>query len=453
MDKLEKKIKNTINKQKLLKNNEKFILGVSGGPDSVALLHILYNLGFRPIIVHVNYQLRGKDSDLDEQFVKGLAKSLKLPIYSKRVDIRKHRGNLEENARNIRYYFFQTIVQKKLSSKNSKILVAHNADDQIETVLMNMLRGAGGRGLSGMNYQNNQIIRPMLDIWRLEIEDYLDKNKYEYRIDQSNFDLKFKRNQIRHQLIPKLEKENKNFKIMFLRKIKDNQKKYEKILVQAKKNYQIIKIKEEDEQITLDLDKWRKLNKNLQTGSLRLIIEKIKGNLLEVAEIHLKEISDLLKSPKSGVKKIIPGNIVIYKDYTTFEITDKLKINKLEKKAVKVPGVTNVSSGKIKAEIVKKIGKNDGFTVFLDYDKIRNAIQIRRRKAGDNFYPSGMTGKKKLQDFFVDMKVPQRERDGVPIIFSGKDILWIAGFRADRRFLANKDTNKILKLTYKGLIK
>ncbi len=483
---LQTKTKNTIKKYKLFSPSNKTVVGVSGGPDSVCLLYMLHNLGYQLIIVHLNYGLRGKDSDKDEKFVKDLAKKLNLLFISKKINISKNKGNLEEKARDARYEFFKKVAYKH---RIDKIAIAHTADDQIETVLMNMLRGTGLRGLCGMKYITKQsrkykvesryeVIRPFLDIWRLEIEEYLNKNKILYRTDNSNFDLRFTRNHIRHRLIPALEAENLQFKKMFLKKIKKFQNKYKEIFKKASSQLSVVSYSLSDKayfpdvhrgtarpdhkmignrEIVLDSNKFNKSEPSLQSEILRLAIEKITGNLKNITEINTKQSLKLIKSGKTGSQIHLQKKLRIFKDY------DKIKISLqstnynpqlIKKKVLQIPGITEISeiNMKIKTELQKKAKDHKQWTVdkknaFLDLDKCKKNIYIQGWKKGDWFYPLGMQGKKKLQDFFTDNKISKRTRKQIPIIVTEKNrIIWIAGFQLDNRFKITDKTKKILKL-------
>ncbi len=206
MKNLIKKIQNSIFENSLFRRNAKIILAVSGGPDSVCLLDVFLKLqkkyDLQLIIAHVNYNLRGKDSDLDEKFVRDLAEKYNLKVEILKPEI-KLKNNLEEKLRDIRYDFFEKIRQE---NNFDLIAVAHNLDDQAETVLMRLIRGSGLAGLAAMQFKNNLIIRPLLNITRQEILEYLKTNKLKYRIDKTNLQSIFLRNRIRNKLIPYIEK-------------------------------------------------------------------------------------------------------------------------------------------------------------------------------------------------------------------------------------------------------
>ncbi len=457
-DDLKEKFKKIIKENRLFKPGDKIVVGTSGGPDSVCLLHLLSTFpSFKIITAHLNHNLRSRESRQDEEFVKNLARKLGLKFYSKKLNWKKiKKGNLEEICRNGRYQFFGEVAKKE---KTDLVAVAHTADDQIETVLLNLLRGAGLRGLSGMKYATKfkvqsskfKVVRPLLTIWRKEIENYLAKNRIDFRVDRSNYDLRFTRNRIRHQLIPSLEVENPNFKVMFLEKITKNQKKYEAFQKEVEKFYKKIKLKETKAQIELDLKKFLKLNKNLKNELLRKVFEKLLGNLKEFGSIHLSEVNEILKKSKTGSFKKLPGGLVVYKDYEKVVVSCQSSVIsyfKIKKRTLKVPGITKIPEikAKIETEFVSEIDKSNRFTIFINYDKIKDSLKVRSRRNGDLFYPLGLGGKKKLQDFFVDLKIPRLMRDQIPIVSTNNEIIWIGKYRLDERFKVDKKTREILKI-------
>ncbi len=201
------KVRKTIEKQKLLGPDSRVVVAVSGGPDSVTLLSALNNLypGAELVVAHVNYQSRGQDSEADEAFTRRLAEQLKLPILVKKIRLDKDKAGFEARAREVRYHFFEEVRQKE---KADVIAVAHHSDDVVETMLLNLRRGAGPRGLAGMPYRRGDIVRPLLDVTRSEIESYLAAKRLSYREDKSNQDTRYRRNWVRHKLLPRLRREN-----------------------------------------------------------------------------------------------------------------------------------------------------------------------------------------------------------------------------------------------------
>lgn len=311
MKNLVKKIQNSVFENSLFERNAKIIIGVSGGPDSVCLLDIFCKLqkkySLQLIIAHVNYNLRGKDSDSDEKFVRDLAEKYNLKIEILKPEI-NFKANLESKLRDIRYAFFEKIRKK---NNFDWIAVAHNSDDQAETFLMRIIRGAGLLGLSAMKYKNNsrKIIRPLLAITRQEILEYLKINKLKYRIDKTNFESNFLRNKIRNKLIPYLKKNyNPNIRKTIFDSTVSIAEDYSYINELAEKAYQKSK--------GLSVKKILSLHPALQRRVLFRAISEKKQTDKNIEFAHIKEILKAIKSAKgknqtvnfAGLKMIRKGD-------------------------------------------------------------------------------------------------------------------------------------------------
>lgn len=314
MSNLIKKVQNTCFKQSLLKKGDKIILAVSGGPDSVCLLDLFSKLekkyALKLIVAHVNYGLRGRDSELDEKFVQDLAKKYNLKIFVKKV-LFKNKKNISENyLRNIRYNFFENLKKK---SNFDSIAIAHNLDDQAETFLMRIIRGSGLQGLSAMQFKNKSLIRPLLENTRDEILKYLKENKLKYRIDKTNFENNYFRNKIRNLLIPFLEKEfNPNIKeIIFksARSISEDYSFMEEIVERKTK-----KLKE------LKVSTVARLHPAIQKRIILEFIKKQKGDLKDIESANIEEILKIIKSTKGK------NQIVVFQGLKITRSGDKLNI-------------------------------------------------------------------------------------------------------------------------------
>ncbi|PIR73254.1 MAG: tRNA lysidine(34) synthetase TilS [Candidatus Moranbacteria bacterium CG10_big_fil_rev_8_21_14_0_10_35_21] len=313
---LTKTIQNTIFQNNLLEKDSRIVLGVSGGPDSVCLLNILFNLqkkySLELIIAHVNYGLRGKDSEQDERFVKTLAEKygLEMAILKPKIKAKK---NLENNLRDIRYIFFEKI---RKNNNFDLIAVAHNLDDQVETFLMRLIRGSGLSGLAGMKYQNEKIIRPLLGTTRKEILEYLKKNKLNYRIDKTNAEDLFLRNKIRNKLIPYLKKEfNPNITETIFAETQSIGEDYDFIFSSAQK-YNFSQF--------LSAKKILSFHPAIQKTILRQKIADLKSNLKNIEVSHIEEILKIIKSTKSK------HQVVIFKELKITRKGDKVVIRKIK---------------------------------------------------------------------------------------------------------------------------
>jgi tRNA(Ile)-lysidine synthase len=371
---------------------KRVVVGCSGGMDSVVLAHVLKELGYEVIIAHLNHQLRGKESDKDEKFVKDLAKKWKIPYIISKKQIPKY-GNLENNARLIRYKFLET-VRRKLDADYTA--VGHHLDDQIETILMHIARGAGLRGQRGMEYVSGNILRPLIDVPKKEIEKYARKNKLKYITDKSNFDLSHERNIWRHHVIPRLKKEDKDFE----EKIRDISscagEKLEKVIKEAK-NW----MKENLVDNRFNRDMFNVLSNDIKS---EIIIQ-----ILGADDLYQKSIDKLMRFinfGQTGKKMIVKGQTFLI-EYESIAVGMEQKEVELPKKRITVKGI---KWGKWK--IKSKYGQT---------------LYVRQWQEGDKFQPKGMKGTKKIRKFFIDKKIPQSERKQIPIIVNSKNDIMAVG--------------------------
>ena len=379
---------------------KKVVVGVSGGADSVALAHLLKKLGYKIVIAHLNHSLRGKDSDKDAEFVEKLAQIWGVPFVGCKKKIPK-KGNLENEARIMRYRFLE---EARKSQKAKFIAVAHHLDDQIETILMHIKRGAGLRGMCGMKMKSDKIIRPLLSVKKKDLLDYLKKQKLSFRTDKTNSDLNFERNHMRHVVIPDMNKGWKNFDKKILKFSEVAKQRMKKIESYSKKW-----IKNNVEKDKFGIKKFLLLPDEIQSEVIFML-----AGYIDVYEKNVKEVIGLIKKDITGKEKKI-GGVVFLVQYgnvvvklcrdAKFCVPTCLPTKKLTKKPI----------------------------IWGDY-KISYAgsdeIYVRQWQPGDRFYPSGMKGSKKLQDFFTDQKIPKPKRQKIPIIVDKKDnILAISDIR------------------------
>jgi len=378
---------------------KRVVVGVSGGADSVALAHILTRLGYQVTIAHLNHGLRGKESDADEQFVEKLAKKWGVPCTTKKIRL-SNKGNLENQARILRYVF----LEKMRRDTNAKfIAVAHHLDDQIETILMHMMRGAGLRGLCGMKIQANKIIRPLLNIRKQELIDYLKKERIKYRTDESNFNTKFRRNLLRHEVIPKLRKKDKDFEKKLLKVSEAAQKRMETVEKQA--------------------TEW--IQKHvIDSGFERLVFLRLPDEVRSEVLFQLCGTQDIYRPSIQKTKELIQKGI-----------TGKQK--KIGKHTFQIQYDRVIFYKGFKADSVPERAQLQAHEIRWGHWKLKykgsETLYVRTWQPGDRFQPAGMQGSKKLQDFFVDKKVPKSERHQIPIVVNEEDrILSVGNLRLDK---------------------
>jgi len=452
-----------IKKYSMLSGGEKVLIGLSGGPDSVCLLHVLHilkdKLRLELNAVYLDHGLRPDETPAEIVFCKKLCAGLNVTFLSKAIDVKTYalaeKLNLQEAARHMRYWSYD-ITAYELQANS--IALAHTADDQAETVLMRLFRGSGATGLSGIPPVRKNIIRPLIEVERKEIEAFLDKNRIDFVIDSSNLKKDYVRNRIRLSLIPHLKEFNPDL-IGTLSKtaalFRDDESYFELIVTRT-----LMKLisRKTDTRIELFLSPFGNMDKVIIRRVLRRAIDETKG-LRGISFIHIEDIIGLLREGDPGDRIYLPKGVRVIKDYSTLVLTAESPVT-LETCQVEVPGETVLKEAGMvfKASLISieeadsqsKLGLWISFGLF-DADCLTFPLFARPRKDGDFFHPSGFGGRKKLQDFFVDLKVPRDERNRIPIITSGEDIIWVAGHRGDERFKVHEGTTKVLKIDIKKL--
>mgnify|MGYP000852373627 FL=1 len=455
------KVLKTIREYNLIEDKDNIVVGVSGGPDSMTLLYVLLDIKkeihMNIYVAHVNHGVRGKEADEDEEYVRKISKSLGLPFYSKRIDMegyaKENKLSSEEAGRKLRYEFFREILS---SVGGGKIAVAHNKNDQAETLLMRFLRGTGIDGLKGMEYKKGDIIRPLLDISRKEIEAYVSERHIQTRLDKTNLEPIYNRNKIRLELIPYIEK---NFNPNIIETLSRTSK---VMMLDSsfledyswKIYYEIVKVQNESS-IILDKGLFLKQDKSIMQRVIRNSILKINGSLQGFTERHISDIVNLFKDNTTGKSIDLLNGIVAKTSY------DRLIIEKgqnVEKKSLNyklnIGGTTNIEEFNLSLETTVlpiekfKINFNNRFIKYFDYDKIEGNLFVRNRLKGDKFVPFGMKGKKKLKDLFIDEKVPKEDRDTIPLIADEENIIWVVGFRTSELYKITASTKNVLAIKY-----
>jgi tRNA(Ile)-lysidine synthase len=457
----------TIKKHNLIDKGESVIVGVSGGADSICLLHILYSLrnrlGIKLFAVHINHMLRGSEADADEDYVREFCKSLGIDLYTESINIREiaaiNAVSVEEAGREARYEQFAKYA-KRLGA--SKIAVAHNKNDQSETVLMNIIRGTGLDGLKGIEYKRGAIIRPLMDIERKEIESYCSMNALNPRVDSSNLKNIYTRNKIRLELIPYIDKlfeagiSDKLYKLSLM--IKDD---LDYIGNSADILYSRCLVKSEDEEIGLNLDLLKNQHIALIKRVLRTAVKKVKGDLKGVESKHVESVVNLIMNGRTGSTVCLTDKIRAEKSYDILRIYKPGHEDTHEyfEMMIEIPGTNYIESLKsyITADIVEKNSESTkcfennckSSVQFFDYEKLKTGIYIRYRKEGDLFKPYKSNGTKKLKEYFIDNKIPRNLRETIPLVAKDKDIVWIIGYKISDKFKVTENTKYILKLECK----
>lgn len=418
-------IQRTIETQHLLPSGQHVIVGVSGGADSVALLRAMHQLGIAPLTVaHLNHQLRGEAADGDEQFVRELADALDLPFVSEKADVRGLANSsgisTEMAAREARHAFFQTI------GKDAVIALAHHADDQAETFLLKLARGAGMDGLCGMPFAQQigtiRLIRPMLDIPRAEIMDWLNANSYDWREDASNQSTDFLRNRVRNIVLPMLEKElNPNIRKTILRTM--DILRSENAYVDAASS----RIALENTTDTTTLEAAATLAQPLALQR-RIVRKWLFDNGAEAADFDAVEKILSLAATATGT--------AYFELNATHRIVFEYGVLRIENQPSSRPAPQWKWTIKHGTGWKKDHGKGAGILpaeASFNADKVGDSrIEIRRFEPGDRMAPLRMEGHRKLQDIFTDQKIPRAQRPHIPIVVCRGEIIWLPGYRTAR---------------------
>jgi tRNA(Ile)-lysidine synthase len=477
MDILKEKVLKKIRKNRMVETDDKIILAVSGGPDSIAMLYLMndlrYELRCSLHIAHLNHCLRGEESDVDAEFVKEQALKLNIPITVENLYVKSmitNKESIESGARRIRYDFYKKVMS---DVKADKVAQGHTADDQAETILMRLLRGSGTKGLSGIPPVRDDIyIRPLIEISRSEIEAYLQSIGVEPRRDSSNLSTEYDRNRIRHELIPLLEEKfSPNIKSI-LQTTGDILRTEDDFLATLTKasfgksvtffntppnpsqegNLLIPPLEKNPPKIIIQINDFKEQHLAIQRRILRLAIESLLGDLNRYDFQHIDEIMSLIDNGMTGSSISLPRGIIAEKSYG--EIIIKLgKSESIEPfdYIIKIPGEIHISQLGLK--VTTSFGEFGNYSKELyqktfDYDIIKGDLHLRNRQQGDKFQPLGMSGTKKLKEYFIDKKIPRSQRNKIKILTDGNNIMWIVGYNTiDDRYKVTTQTKTHLNVT------
>lgn len=449
----------------VLKAGTLVLVGVSGGADSVCLLHVLYSLGklngFSVAAVHVNHMLRAEESMQDEKYVKDICEQWGIPLKIYRKDVKSYskekRCSVEEAGRILRYALFHDL-KNELNAQY--IAVAHHKEDQAETIFLNILRGSGLNGICGMEDIQGCIIRPLLNVEKSEIYEYLSRNNLKYRTDSSNLSNIYARNAIRNRIFPEIARQTGFNVTHSLVRLSDIVKADRDFLERlAEENYESILISKSEHSIELDRDKLAGLDFAVSGRIVRIAWENLTGSRKGLESKHVKAALGL--AAEKGKNKAIdfPCGIIFKTEY------DRAYVMKKEESEAPVPFSMEVRApadillkeinilARFRVYTADEFGKNFGrfekpgeksLIQLFDYDAVAEGINIRYRLPGDVFAPYGGPGKKKLKDFFIDQKIPRHKRDEILLLADGREIIWIVGLRTSEKYRVTKFTKNIL---------
>jgi len=492
---LEQRVLDFIQQHHLLSANEKLVVAVSGGADSVCLFHILVGLKeklkVKLHLAHLNHQLRDTDSEADADYVSGLARKFGIPATIERRDVKGYqkqkRLSLEEAAREVRYRFLTEVAG---ATGAERVAVGHTCDDHIETILMHLIRGAGTRGMRGLQPYTKWpsktgglvVIRPLLGVNHQDTEDYCQRHRLAPRLDASNLSLSPLRNRIRQQLLPLLQSYNPGIAEALLRTGRIAGDDIDFLDKETARLWNKI-ARQEGESITLDKPKFDRLPPTLQRYLLRASAEKLLGSAKDIEMRHIEEMMAALGKP-AGKRLSLPGDLSFATGYDQYQLTTDMiglsPLPRLEGEAqLNIPGQTRLPGWRIEATIIKPStikGKPEGanapseiitplplikgkgtqgiglikndFTAHFDLAKTGDKLTVRPRRRGDRFQPLGLPQPKKLGEFMIDAKIPQDWRQHIPIVCSPEQIVWVVGWRLDDRVKVSQKTKQVLCLKF-----
>lgn len=479
-------VRSTIQRYQLIGPGETVVVGVSGGPDSLCLLHALHGLApeldARLHVAHVHHGLRGAEADADAAFVAETAAAWGLPCAVEQIDVAELASraglSLEEAARAARYAFLGRLATQLGAQV---VAVGHNADDQAETVLMHFVRGSGLAGLRGMqpssvfplqelsilDYQlpmvNLRLIRPLLAVSRAAILAYCAQHELQPRFDRSNEDTAFFRNRLRHELLPLLEGYNPQMRRILGNTAAVLADDFELLRGDLLTAWPQVVVQEDAQWLALDLHAWRRLPAALQRSVLREAIQRLRASLRNVNFAHVDHAFWLLHEGRAGDRMTLPAGLELVLGYDRFAVGDEgveLPMNDLPLLAVEwlplaVPGTISLSGWQITTALLAPAdlppgwqANTDPWQAWLDADVLGPTPALRTRRAGDRFQPLGMAGRSKLlAELFTNVKIPAPARDQWPLLVTtSDDIAWICCLRVDERVRITPATQRVLHI-------
>ena len=457
----EKKIYGFINEYSMTKEGERIIVGLSGGADSVCLLYVLKKLGMLPVAVHINHMIRENEADMDEKFCKNLCEKLTIPFKAYHKDIKAlaaaEKMTVEEAGRRFRYECFEN-ERKEYGA--DKIAVAHNKNDLAETVIFNMTRGSGLNGLAGIKPVRDNIIRPLLDVKRNEIEAYLKELGQDFRTDSTNLSKDYDRNKIRHIVIPTLLELNAGAIEHICEAAKDSEESYNYIKEISDLGLsKCLKEENADGSIVLDVTGLKKETRIIRENIIHEAIARAAGRRKDITRRHITDVEALLDN-ETGSSINLPYGLTARISY------EKLIISALNSES---GGIFKTIDAPItRNKIVIPINENENleiwtedrdsdmviikndYTKMADYGKIKDTLCIRTPMEGDYIVIDDRGNKKKISRIFIDNKIDREKRASWPVVACGNEIIWAIGLRYSEAFKVDDTTEKVLYMKYQG---
>lgn len=482
-----------IQNHQLLAAGDQLVVGVSGGPDSICLLHLLLRYGQEhslpaPVVAHLDHQLRGDVGRADAGFVADLAQKWGLRAMTDSQDVAQlavaHKQSIEAAGRQARYLFLWRTAQQVGANK---IAVGHQADDQAETVLMHFLRGSGLKGLRGMLPHLNladlplpqapsadlasapapQLIRPMLELTRQQIERYCRANHLPTRQDVTNRQTDYFRNRLRHEVLPFLESYNPNLRQTLSRLANLVGAEVEFLEQHLTQAWPSFVRHESPRRIEFDRSTWLALPLALRRAALRRAVERVQGHALDFGFEHIQEAIHVIDEGRVGARVTLPGRLLVQLSYDTFSLAlansatpeslDAPWLDKHDSVPVTIPGKTHLPYGdwQLVAKILpatavpnERVAQAQAWEAYLEAACLGPETRLRPRQSGDRFQPFGMSHSKPIKTFMIDQKIPAAQRNHIPLLESAHQILWVCGYRLDERARIGPESQQIVHLKF-----
>jgi tRNA(Ile)-lysidine synthase len=465
------KVAQTILRQNMFRLGDSVLAGVSGGPDSVALLHILVQLASRWEltigIAHLNHCLRGAESDKDSEFVADLAASLNLPCYSEAINIRNdpafRKLSIEAAARQVRYDFFDRISRRY---GYDKLALGHHRDDNAELMLMFLFRGSGPLGFSGIPpVREGRIVRPLISTGRDELVAFLNENEITYRVDESNRDMRFLRNRVRHETIPYIQTCCNPGIVETLNrfsKIVRSENEWMNDIIQP--IYEKTLVSKDAHRVVLAIPALTALPEAARRRVIRTAIFQVKGDLLRISFSHIEAARELAEHQQYPTQLTLPDGIRVQRNkslLTFYQVDESLRSRRQEIRRRPLSFFYSVS-GSVERITISETGAVLTFSeipigsclmenlsekiALLDMELLSFPLILRNTQPGDRFSPLGVTGTQKIKKYFIDHKIDRSKRRQCPVLLSGDRVAWLAGHRISGRFKVTPSTRRVLRI-------
>lgn len=460
-------VKKFIEEQHMIKKGDRIVAGISGGADSVCLFYVLLDLkevyAMEFLVVHVNHGIRGKEAKEDEEYVSTLCKQHRIPFFSIHADVKDiaaRKGMSEEEAgRWVRYQAFYECLSK---NKCNKIAIAHNKNDNAETILFHLFRGSGIKGLTGIKPVREEIIRPLLCVGRKEIEQFLKERQVSFQEDKTNQTESYTRNKIRHRILNYATESINSKAVEHIVNAGSQLKEIEQYLDRMIHSaFSCIVIAREEAVYEVEIEKFIEEDPVIQKGILREVLLRLADGLKDIEAFHIELIIGLMTKEVSkrvdlpyGILAVREYNHVVLKKQSQ-DTKERIPVLDLETEIIIpgnqfVPGMNLEINTKLINYKKNMIIPKNGYTKWFDYDKIKNTVLIRNRRTGDYLQIDAKGSRKKLKSLLIDEKIPRENRELLPLLADGPHIMWIIGGRMSEAYKVNEETKVILEINLDG---